>query len=147
QQAPWVQTLTSVVAAISAIPTALVGAWSKYGTKLRPLLNAIEDLKRKRAVLDARVADARRVRDAQAAALDEEAERQKAAAEKHRQRAHEQFLRAETERRAAAARTADAVAMNARAEQARRDLRKLEGDADALRPERRIASFILDRAS
>ena len=147
QDAPWVQSVTALVTALSAVPAFLVGAWRRYRPKLKPLLDTVEELKRKRAELEARVEVARRVRSEEAAALDREADRQKAAAEAHRQRANEQLLQAETGRREAAAKQAAAAAMVVRAGQAQREVSRLEREADLLRPERRIATFILDRAS
>jgi KAP family P-loop domain len=147
QDAPWVQSVTALVTALSAVPAFLVGAWRRYGPRLKPLLDTVEDLKRKRAELEARVEVARRARSEEAAALDREADRQKATAEAHRQRANEQLLQAETGRREAAAKQAEAAAMVVRAGQAQREVSRLEREADLLRPERRIATFILDRAS
>lgn len=147
QDSAWLQSVIGVISAVSAVPALLIGAWKKYGPKLKPVLKTIEDLKLKRTELEARVEEARQRRSEKAAELDQEAERQRTQADAHRQRASEKLLEAETERRSAAAKQAEAAAMGQKADQARREVEKLAHEAELLRPERRIAAFIQDRAA
>jgi hypothetical protein len=145
--AGWVQRIGSMVSVLFALMGAITASWKKLSPRLQGLVNLVKKMQAKRVELEARV----------------EAERQKRASEaaKLEQDVIQKQSEAETDRRTAAAKAAEALKarqdaedLRAKAEtaaktaaEARAAAEALAREADALRPERRIATFIQDRAS
>ncbi len=147
QSAPWMQTIIGVVSAVSSVIAGAVAFWKRFSPKLKPVLETVRNLKEKRDLLEKRVEEARKARSLEAARLDKEAQAKKEQAEQERKTADEKLAAAEQARRDAQAKQAEADAAARSAREARLAAERLARQADALRPERRIAAFIQDRAS
>jgi flagellar biosynthesis GTPase FlhF len=146
QDSRWLQSILGIVSSAATVVGVFIGFWKRYSPKLKPILTMVGRLKEKRAVLEKQVEEGRQRRAALAAQHDETVQSKRRQAAEQTQLAAQKAAEAEKTRQQAkdaqdAADRAAAVARNARAEADR-----LQQDAGALRPERRIAAFIQDRA-
>jgi hypothetical protein len=128
-----IQWALTPVSTLTGLAASAVAAWKRYQPKLQPLLETVDDLKTKRKELDARVDVARKARDADVVALELQAEQQ-------RHEAAEKTLEAQRK-------GLEAVRAAEQAKEAQRKIEELRKQIDELRPERRIASFIQERAA
>jgi KAP family P-loop domain len=146
QHTPFLQSIIGTVSAIAAVMTGVIGFWQRYAPKLKPLVDAAQRLKKKRAELEKEVEKAREARAEEAARRDKDAriKREQAAAET--KIAEQKIADAEQARQEAKEKEEAAHRANEAAHAARAEVEKLQQEVDALRPERRIAAFIQDRA-
>lgn len=146
QDEPWLRSIMGTASAAGVVIAGAVGFWKRYSPKLKPILEAVARLKEKRATLDQRVEDARRKRAELAAQLDEDARKKKEEAVAEQKLAEDKVADAGKARREAKDREDEAHRAVIAAQSARAEAEKLQRDAEALLPERRIAAFIQDRA-
>ena len=143
----WVQRLGSTVSTVLALAGAAVASWKTLAPQLQPLVDLVKRMKAKRIEVEIQVEEERRKRATQAAeaereviAKQAEAAQQRAISAAKAAEALELRQKAENERTAADKAANEAAEARALAESTARE-------ADALRPERRIATFIQDRAA
>jgi hypothetical protein len=128
-----IQWVLTPVSTLTGLAASAVAAWKRYKPKLQPLLKTVDDLKTKRTELDRRVDAAQKARDEKVAALEIQAEAR-------RNEAAEKTLEAQ-QKGIEAGRAAE------QAQEAQRKIEALRRQIDDLRPERRIATFIQERAA
>lgn len=146
QNSTWMQSITGIVSTVAAMAGAIVGFWKRYSPKLQPILNAVERVREKRAELGRQVEEIRERRAVRAAELDEVVQQKNDDAKAERQTADAKTAEAEQARQEAEEKKRDAKRAAVEAESAKVELEKKQAEAEALRPERRIAAFIQDRA-
>jgi hypothetical protein len=146
QQAPWLQSIIGVFSAAATVIGGGVGVWKRYSPKLKPILEAVDRIKKKRVVLEQKVQQAREERATQAAQLDEDARKKREEAAAETKAAEEKVALAEKARREAKDKQEEADRAALTAQAARAEAERLRREAEALLPERRIAAFIQDRA-
>ncbi len=141
------QQMAGLITTAAALAGLALGAWKRYQPLLRPLVEAARRLRDKRDTLENLMEAARAECEKQAADLDAEARGKREDADRETREAARKAAAAETarqelrEKQEAAARAAEAATA------ARGEVARLRLEAEALRPTRRIADFILDRAA
>jgi hypothetical protein len=146
QHAPWLQSITGAVSMVATFLAAGLAFYRRYAPKLKPLLQAVGQLKQKRQALEARLEQARQERAARAVELDREVRAKRAEAADAARQASEMAAAADAARRAAQDKQDEADRATSKARLAKVEADQLRLDAGMLLPERRIAAFIQDRA-
>ena len=142
----WMKSINSLASVAAAALAGIVGVWRRYVPRLKPVLQAMENVKQRRAKLERKIDEARQERVKEAAAMDAEVVKLQQEAARHQKDAEQKAAEAESARTAAREAQEAALRATESAEAARTEVQKLTRDAEELQPERRIASFIQDRA-
>lgn len=143
----WLQPIAGVVSAMGAVLGTAVGVWQRYSPKLKPILNTAAKLKEKRALLERRVQEAREKQIARAVQLDEEVRRKREEAAAATKQAEDMAAQVAVAQQEAQDKQKQADSAAIEAQTARTEVERMKQAAEALRPERRIAAFIQDRAA
>ena len=142
----WVQSIKGVVSTAGGLVTAAVAAWKLYSPKLKPILDAGARLKAKHAEMEQRVEAARKEREDRAVTLDATVQTKSAEAARHAEDAAEKLAEADQAKQRAKEKEEAAAQATCAVKKAQTEIQRLQKEADELRPDRRIAAFIQDRA-
>lgn len=144
---PSMRTMVGAISAAFTVLTGALGLWQAYWPKFKPVLDAVERLKKQRDLLEQRVEAARRARIQRAIDLDKDAKASREAAVIARREALDLEAEVKRAQQEALEKRESARAAAQEAQETRAEADRLQQEADALRPERRIATFIQDRAN
>jgi KAP family P-loop domain len=145
--ARWVQRIGNLVSIVSGLMTGFLVWWKKLSPNRERLLELIRKMKAKRVELEARVEAERQKRATEAAKLEQDVIKKQSEAEADRRTAAVKAAEALKARQDAENRRAEAEKAAKAAAETRAAAEKLAREAESLRPERRIATFIQDRAA